>query len=271
MDNSPALELWKSAQGISRNLTKSDEIFVRELHGIGESYRSDQLGSFFERVYGGKPIDSYLTQGLILPTQTWFARWIMRKRVPAILFPLAQDLKLPEALLPTNQLWECCLWASAGKQVTRLHFDEPENLHLAILGNKRWILYPWENTHNLGEGRGSVFEIDFETLHQLGKVPKGGFETVTKPGQLLYLPSGCAHQVWADEGPSISVALWYLPKEWDLLNRLALARYARDLGVRKCHTAKYRARWLSLLFYLLIRLPLPRLPLKPLEVGPTSY
>ena len=148
-----------------------------------------------------------------------------------MLQPLEADVAIPP-FIDRKQLVEVCVWMGSGGQVTPLHFDESENLNFTVFGRKRWILYPWATLSELPlEFRRTVASRSFDELAETGDIPAGGYEVVTEPGDCLYLPSGCAHHVWAIPGPSLNVVHWFLPDRLPMLVRVATARRARLAGV----------------------------------------
>jgi hypothetical protein len=222
----PALARWQDAAYLDQRAGHKT-IFVRDLDAgsidVGnyrEEYRKTSFGDFASRVLSGTPA-GYLTQALIV-RGTGMNGLLKRSTVPAWLPELADDIELP-ACLPARALTEGNLWMGSGGQSSGLHYDEFNNLNVAIRGEKRWLLFPRSQTATLlsdgSSGRSSIargFHAAQPARMAGRRAQARGYQCVTRPGQMLYVPAGMWHQVFSGPGPSMAVNFWYLQMPRDL-------------------------------------------------------
>jgi hypothetical protein len=141
------------------------------------------------------------------------------------LSPLLADVRVPHPYLD-DQRHESCLilWFGPAGTVTPLHHDTKNVLLCQVFGRKRVLLFPRFETPLLGARADTVYspiEIarpEDEAFRELGDALRK--ETVLCPGEALFIPVGCFHQLRALE-PSISLGFsnfrrknafgWYTP------------------------------------------------------------
>jgi hypothetical protein len=123
-----------------------------------------------------------------------------------------------------------------GGQISALHFDECDNINALVSGSKRWLLFPTSETQNLlqrgGSGRSSLIrgfhQAETARFSHPDRRNARGYQCVTKPGQMLFVPSGMWHQVFS--GPEFNTAInfWFMRIPGDLKRccRVHARRYA---------------------------------------------
>lgn len=219
--------------------------FVRDLDAsrfeagsYHEAYREVGLGELVERLFSEQPPAWYLTQGLIM-RGNGLGSLLGRRCWPASLPELAGDLTLPP-YWPPDSLTECNLWLGPGGQFSGLHYDEYDNLNGVVVGNKRWLMFPHDQAPvllNGANGRDSIapgFQSGSADRFAGARASARGFECVTRPGQLLFVPAGMWHQVFSGPGPSLAVNFWYLSLPRDAARAAVLhARRHSGFSARK--------------------------------------
>ncbi len=242
-DDWPALRRWPDLQYLKRVVGRAP-IYVRDLGrcnisnvGYRESYRSVDFCDFIDGISAPIPEELYLTQGKIR-RPTGVLRAFERAAYPALLTALSDDLKTPrfwraEQTLQTN------LWLGPGGHGSALHFDEFENLNALITGSKRWLIFPSSEVVKLTAGRHGVRQSIARGFHaaEPGRFEPTvrralrGWQCVTHPGDLLYVPLGAWHQVFSGSGLSMAVNFWFLRLPHDA-SRVALFTARRIVGFR---------------------------------------
>ncbi len=136
----------------------------------------------------------------------------------ARLAQLMQDMRL---------LFNCEATASAyvtppHAQGFHAHYDTEDVVILQIHGEKRWVLHgEWDN---------------LPARKRVTKRPAGtsSREVLLKPGDLLYLPRGCAHEPSTGDTPSLHLTLWIFPYRWmDLVKELCERAADTELTLRR--------------------------------------
>ncbi len=256
--------------------------FVRDLEASNieaehyhEAYREVAFGELVERLFSGDPPAWYLTQGLIMRGDGLGAS-MSRTTWPAFLPELAADLGQPP-YWPQAELTQCNLWMGPGNQSSGLHYDEYENLNGVVVGSKRWLLFPHEQAPVLlnGANGNNTIATGFHTSEtrrfEGARSSARGFECVTGPGQLLYVPAGMWHQVFSGPEPGLAVNYWYLSLPRDMVRTAVLharrysgftrrKRFALALGVIGAK-ASIKA----------IQYGLGRRPPADVDIGPPGY
>ncbi len=95
----------------------------------------------------------------------------------------------------------------AGKAITPLHYDLEVNLiwHLALAGERQVYLWTQDQSPNLFKLPVlGISPIPF-ARGRLGYRFAQGYATTLKPGELLYMPAGCWHQVEYSGAPSAAM------------------------------------------------------------------
>lgn len=240
----PALKRWSdpayliSAAGHRQTFVRDLDASNLDSANYHEAYREVALGELVERLFSEQPPAWYLTQGLIMRGDGLGAL-LGRRCWPASLPELAGDLRLP-LYWPQDDLTECNLWLGPGGQISGLHYDEYDNLNGVILGSKRWLLFPHGQAPvllNGARGHDSIapgfHAAQTERFAGLRRSAQG-YECITRPGQLLYVPAGMWHQVFSSPGPSLAVNCWYLRLPRDAARAAVLhARRYSGFAARK--------------------------------------
>lgn len=284
MEGWAALRTWHDPDHLLRLIGSDTTVFCRRVVDPAERYVEQYEGLAFGEFVAGLGSTSrashYLTQGLIFEPIGLF-RHLLRAAYPALLQPLAVDCALPP-FLRREELVEGMLWLGAQGQVTPLHFDESENVNCLVRGRKRWVIFPPSETRNLlvdgSDAKGSVLS-SLEQLTAGGEWHGGpvteAYTCEAVPGDMVYIPSGYAHQVYSSAEVSAAVNFWF----FDQSGMRSTARLLRD------HTLRFTgfrapAKRVALGAGLLAGLTALRaadalwpslLPKRTLEVGATSY
>lgn len=227
-----ALQRWSTPDHLV-SVAGHRNAFVRDLEASNveagsyhEEYREVVFGELVERLFGEQPPAWYLTQGLIM-RGSGFSAMLARRTWPAALPELAQDLTLPP-YWSEKDLAQCNLWLGPGDQISGLHYDEFDNLNGVVVGSKRWILFSHDQAAVLLNGQdvrqtiAPGFHAKAENRFEGSRATARGYECVTHPGQLLYVPAGMWHQVFSGPGPSLAVNFWYLNLPRDTTSAVVL-------------------------------------------------
>jgi hypothetical protein len=240
----PALSRWSQPAQLKAQAGHR-QAFVRDLQASSvssdnyhEAYREVAFDELVERLFSKEPPAWYLTQGLI-SRGNGLGALLGRNCWPAHLPELAADLR-PPPYWPEKDLTECNLWLGPGGQCSGLHYDEYDNLNGAVVGRKRWLLFPHHQAKRLlngDAGHNSIapgFHASQADRFANQRAHAQGFECVTEPGQLLYVPAGMWHQVFSSPGPSLAVNYWYLSYPRDMARAAMLhARRYSGFAARK--------------------------------------
>jgi hypothetical protein len=246
MDEWPARSRWQDVDYLCSRVGQ-ERVHYRNLKqatvNVGayrEVYEESSFAEFAREVFHDPNAGKYLTQGSLLRPAGW-RQAFERNAHPAMLTRLAEDLGSPPFYAP-DELYEANLWLGPGGQMSGLHFDEYDNFNCAILGEKRWLLFPHEEHPRLLAGGGFAATIargfhageDDRFAHPERRLARG-FQCVTRPGQMLFVPAGCWHQVFS--GPSLNMAVnyWYWPLEQLLTTAWLSARRRAGYESRRRH------------------------------------
>jgi hypothetical protein len=285
-DDWPAMARWPDLAYL-RRVAGEQPVYVRDLdrgsingRKYSEPYQSFSFADFLERISGSQPQNLYLTQGVIR-RPTGILRAFERELHPALLTVLAEDLPVPRFWQP-DQLLEANLWLGPGSHASALHFDEFDNLNAVIAGSKRWLLFPAAQADKLTAGARDAQGTIVRGFHAgeprrfepAVRCTAHGYQCVTRPGQLLYVPRGMWHQVFSGPGLSIAVNFWFFSFARDAA-KVALNSAHRYVGFR---SRKRLAVALATIYLDAARRlarygiqQLMRLPPPEPAVGPTSY
>jgi len=145
-------------------------------------------------------------------------------------FPgLTEEIVLPTALSQfysgIGRFLERNIWMSHEGTRTALHFDAQENFNVQVEGEKCFWLYPTYDKGmypmKMNSQASYVSPVDPRNLDR-GKYPdfstSAGYEVITSPGDMLYIPYGWWHQVDTTGEQNLNVNFWWVP-------RLKLIRY----------------------------------------------
>jgi hypothetical protein len=276
----PALHRWTELAHLQA-AAGHRPVFVRDLAAgcidagpYREVYRELSFGDFAQQVFSDPPPPLYLTQALI-DRGNGLAALLGRKLSPAWLPELAADFTLPP-YWAREHLFEANLWMGPGGQVSGLHFDEFDNLNAPIHGHKRWILFPHDQTQRLLDGDwgmntiGPGFHADAPRRFSGERSRVRGYQCVTQPGQLLFVPAGMWHQVFSGPGLSLALNFWYLQWPRDLGSALLHARRHTGFPARK-RFPLVLAMVLAQFAWKASQYALGRRPIRDVQVGVTGY
>lgn len=258
-----------------RNL-KSASINVRT---YVEVYEESSFEGFVREIFHDPQAGKYLTQACLRRPQGW-RQAFERSAYPALLSELARDL-VPLPYYPDRDLYEANLWLGPGGQKSGLHFDEPDNFNCTIVGSKRWLLFPQHEhprllasggfSDSIARGFHTGEEARFE--HPARRHSRG-YECVTQPGQILYLPGGYWHQVFSGPETNLALNYWYLPATQMLrAGQLAVRRrvgYGSRLRQLLGSTLISMIALKRLTKYAALKLT-GKVPLPPPPIGPSGY
>jgi hypothetical protein len=118
--------------------------------------------------------------------------------------PLLKDVEDSHALLTDDRHSSCVLlWFGPRGTITPLHHDTNNVLLCQIFGHKRVLLFPRFETPLHGAASDSVYRpLDMVRPHTEAFPELSGAlrkETVLVPGEALFIPVGCFHQLRAED------------------------------------------------------------------------
>ncbi|HLP35080.1 MAG TPA: cupin-like domain-containing protein [Amoebophilaceae bacterium] len=206
--------------------------------GLAQSWEASEwdLG-FFEKAYGTNmvsiQIKEELTGSLQGPVRTVCIHQSLKEYIQAIqqngiqagylnqcnllqVYPVLQrSLHFP-AFYSSKLLTITNLWIGPQGTKSKLHYDSDHNLFAQLYGKKLVTLinpdqsekcYPINRTWYDGYSNIDVLNPDLETYPLFNDVVL--FQTVLKPGDVLYIPQGWWHDI-RSLTPSISVNFWWI-------------------------------------------------------------
>ncbi|GAB4014820.1 MAG: hypothetical protein Fur0010_13270 [Bdellovibrio sp.] len=124
---------------------------------------------------------------------------------------LKKDISLPKFI---NGLSKRFLFMFVGPKgaITQIHFDIDMShvFHTPVVGRKRFVLYPPEQSKNLYRHPFTVrsyVDVDHPDFKKFPKLKLAkGYEVIVEPGQTLFIPAGYWHHVeYLDAGYAISL------------------------------------------------------------------
>lgn len=109
------------------------------------------------------------------------------------------------------------LFVGSAQTLYHCHFDLQPNLHVQLVGRKRFIMFPPEESARLyafpvhhDKDRRSQVDLDAPDESAFpGCMSARGQVVELKPGQLLYIPPGWWHHVQTCTSPCVSMAWWF--------------------------------------------------------------
>ena len=171
----------------------------------------------------------------------WFRPEISSKRyyltssnIPTDFPELLQDIEFPEYF--DHQMLEFTrLWIGCGNNRLNLHYDTYYNLYTQIIGNKKWVIFPPQQSSLLYAypfytpfywcSQVNVNEPDLNKFPKFGEVKP--LEFMTEPGEMLFLPPGWWHSP-IGAGLNIAVNFWWPMRLKEVISRgWVLPRVAR--------------------------------------------
>mmetsp|Transcript_19588 Transcript_19588/g.61144 ORF Transcript_19588/g.61144 Transcript_19588/m.61144 type:complete len:169 (+) Transcript_19588:1049-1555(+) len=162
-------------------------------------------------------LDAHVTAGGGEARTGYLAQHPLFEQIPR----LRRDFRVPELCTAGGgSVRHTNAWLGPEGTVTPLHFDSYDNVLTQVVGYKRVVLFPAEQTKWLypkeagGGGvdaQGNVSAVDVEAP-DLERFPDyaraAGLEAVLGPGDGLYIPAGCWHHVRSLTA-AFSVSFWF--------------------------------------------------------------
>jgi Cupin-like domain len=181
-------------------------------HG-GPEYepRPMSIRTFVEQYIDGEP-DAGLPQRF----------YIQRLSIPDALPELLDDIVTPD-YVEKKQVLLTNLWFGPAGNTTKLHYDVPNNFFAQVVGRKRFLLFPPNETKRLYRYRTKAYNMSQVDPDQpdLNRFPlyRGvePIEVELQDGDMLFLPSFWWHQVHSLT-TGMSVNFWSVPPVRRLLN-----------------------------------------------------
>jgi hypothetical protein len=160
------------------------------------------FGEYARHVLSGQPSDTRL--------------YLQRSSIPDLLPQLLEDFEIPRYVDP-GRIYLMNLWFGPGGNVTRLHYDVPNNVLAQIAGTKRFVMFPPRDMSRLYPFRSKSYnmsqvDIDGPDLERFPRFRDARRVEVTlRPGEMLFIPSFWWHQVYSEE-TGLTVNFWWLPR-----------------------------------------------------------
>jgi hypothetical protein len=157
--------------------------------------------------------------------QRWY---IQRLSIPDTLPELLDDIVTPE-YVEKKQVLLTNLWFGPAGNTTKLHYDVPTNFFAQVVGRKRFLLFPPNETKRLYRYRTKAYNMsqldpdqpDIERFPLYRGVEP--IEVEVQEGDMLFLPSFWWHQVHSLT-TGMSVNFWCTPPARRLMNLSAQVR-----------------------------------------------
>jgi [protein]-arginine 3-hydroxylase / protease len=214
MDNWKAFSLW-SIDYLKLNIgSKSAFCHVSSSDYFGKFYQIERinLSEFFDWLISEKP--SNYSEELL--TDKFSKNYFLTSLdIPNICPELLQDIEVPEHFNHTL-LEKLYLWVGRGNNRVRIHYDSFHNLYAQVIGKKRWVIFPPEQSSLIYPypWYHPLFWCSQVDANQpdLGKFPRFSeakpLEVITEPGEILFLPAGWWHSP-VGIGLNIAVNFWW--------------------------------------------------------------
>lgn len=142
--------------------------------------------------------------------------YLQRSSIPDLLPQLMEDFDLPP-YVERDQVYLTNLWFGPGGNVTRLHYDVPNNFLAQVCGSKRFVMFPPGDMSRLYPFRTKSYNMSQVNIDEpdLERFPRfrdaRPVEITLQPGEMLFIPSFWWHQVYSLE-TGVSVNFWWLPR-----------------------------------------------------------
>jgi hypothetical protein len=146
-----------------------------------------------------------------------------------ILFPqLTNDIKSTD-YFEKKRLISTNLWFAGAGNITPLHYDLAHNLFAQVIGSKRFVLFPPDQSRLLYPFPKSSSIAHFSRVNvdnpDLGRFPQfqhaRPLECILEPGDILFIPIFWWHQVYS-LNISVSISFWSSPGWTNYLNPQAM-------------------------------------------------
>jgi hypothetical protein len=160
-------------------------------------------------------LDSFISM-LSAPRDDTMHYYLQRASIPDRLPELLGDLRYPDGVAPRS-VYLINLWFGPGGNVTRLHYDVPNNFLIQFYGRKRITLFSPQDTGRVYPFRTKAYnmsqvDIDAPDLHRFPRFADAQpYEAEIGPGDMLYIPPYWWHQVYSLE-LGIGANYWWLPR-----------------------------------------------------------
>jgi Cupin-like domain len=142
--------------------------------------------------------------------------YLQRASIPDRLPALLPDLRIPSGV-DAEKIYLVNLWFGPANNITRLHYDVPNNFLVHFYGRKRIVLFAPRDSARLYPFRTKAYnmsqvDIDNADLQRFPKLADARpYEAEIGPGDMLYIPPYWWHQVYSLE-LGISANYWWMPR-----------------------------------------------------------
>jgi hypothetical protein len=186
------------------------------------THRSDTPYFGLDEKHGGPKLkeeemtlDTFVSM-VFTPKNDKLFYYLQRASIPDRLPALLADLRYPEGVDP-KKIYLVNLWFGPGNNITRLHYDVPNNFLVHFYGRKRITLYAPQDTAKLYPFRTKAYNMSQVNIDKpdVARFPKFAdaqpYEAEIGPGDMLYIPPYWWHQVYSLE-LGISANYWWMPR-----------------------------------------------------------
>jgi hypothetical protein len=149
------------------------------------------------------------------PPEDGMRYYLQRASIPDRIPGLLDDLKMPAGLDP-KKIYLLNLWFGPAANVTRLHYDVPNNFLVHFYGRKRLTMFAPGDTKRIYPFRSKAYnmsQVDID-LPDVERFPKFAdaqpYQAEIGPGDMIYIPPFWWHQVYSLE-MGISANYWWIP------------------------------------------------------------
>jgi hypothetical protein len=186
------------------------------------THRSDTPYFGLDEKHGGPKLkeeemtlDAFVSTAFAPPSNNIYY-YLQRASIPDRLPALLDDLRMPVGVDP-KKIYLINLWFGPANNITRLHYDVPNNFLVHLYGRKRITLFAPQDTARLYPFRTKAYNMsqtdidkpDFERFPKLAEAQP--YEAEIGPGDMLYIPPYWWHQVYSLE-IGISANYWWMPR-----------------------------------------------------------
>lgn len=228
MDNWKAVSLWSIDYLKFNTASKSVLCHVSLSDYFGNFYQIEKinLSEFFNWLISEKPP----TNSEYLFADKFSKNYFLTLDIANICPKLLQDIEVPE-YFNHKLLEKLYLWVGRGNNRVRIHYDSFHNLYAQLIGQKRWVIFPPEQSSLIYPypwyhplfwcSQVDANQPDLQRFPNFSKAKP--LEITTEPGEILFLPAGWWHSP-VGIGLNVAVNFW-----WHMdFKEIILGR--RDLG-----------------------------------------
>ena len=202
-----AYRLWSAEylRGLFKNVTtnlKYNERGIFDLHD-----------SVYQKINFSDAVDLILSEN--------GSRYSVQQQALLASFPeLLNDIDLPYLINSNKQMKVVNLWFGGRGYKSPLHYDGLHNLFAQVVGAKRMILFPPDETSNLYPFRDKsrahcsqldIFNPNEQSFPGYARARLKRIDVHVEPGELLYVPLGWWHAVESLD-VSVSINFWWTVK-----------------------------------------------------------